>query len=435
MTGQKLFTAFVLLAVFATATPQASAALVAHWTFDDSSNRYADWSGNGNTLTPVGTVAFTPGQSGDALRLANAGKAVRNLGSAATMSEFSIAMWAYTPSTAGAWDDYVEIGVPGGSDGYVLERNGSQAVSGFNVGGISGATDLASTTNVADGWHHLALVADTAANRVDLYVDGVSRDNDVWSATAAFDNTTVGGRYNTGARNINADIDDVQIYDSALTGDQIDFLSRSPGAIVAPFVYEEDYEDGTPYKLNNGNANVSVSYTSDPESGGTHGTVAAVDHSISAGQWGEVRAQPIQNLALPSNMIGGQFTLTVDYYVPASTRFGAGDSLALITRWNDGDVADFKTLSQGVSLPAAAVDTWHTATLTGTVPATETDGDGVTHVIPFLSWSDVDPDVTGGAGIDAYFDNFRFEAVPESSALALSILALLGLLGWGRRRR
>jgi hypothetical protein len=211
--------------------------LLAHWSFDLASDRYADSSGNCQSLSSNGTVSFVSGPSGDALHLAGSGHALTDFGNLANLAEFSISLWANTATNANTWTDYCEIAVPATNTtgyGYVLERDNQHAASCYVVSGssISGvyATTSSTSTNLENAWHHLVMVGSTNAHRLVVYVDGVSRaSSSAWSATVPFGYMTIGARRNDTNRRIAADIDDVQVYGYALSASEVKKLFRRPG--------------------------------------------------------------------------------------------------------------------------------------------------------------------------------------------------------------
>lgn len=216
--------------------------LLAHWTFDNADDRYADSSASLQSLSPVGTVGFADGVSGDALHLEGSGNVVTDFRNLANLSEFTIALWANTATNAGAWTDYFEIAVPSTNTtgcGYVLERNDQHSASCYVVSGtsLSGVYATGSVSvNVEDAWHHFVMVGSKNANKLVVYVDGVLRTgSSAWSATAPFDYMTIGSRRNVTARRIKADIDDVQVYSYALSASEVTTLYHRPGrTLLAP---------------------------------------------------------------------------------------------------------------------------------------------------------------------------------------------------------
>ena len=210
--------------------------LLAHWTFDNAADRYADSSENLQSLSPVGTVGFLSGVSGDALHLDGAGHAVSDFRNLGTLAEFSVSMWACTTNSAPAWTDYCEIAVPATNTtgyGYELERNDQHSASCYNESGgrITGSYSTGSAAvNLENAWHHLVMVGSSNANRLVVYVDGVSRvSSSAWSATVPFDCMTIGARRNAAGRRIKADIDDVQVYGYALSAAEVNTLFHRRG--------------------------------------------------------------------------------------------------------------------------------------------------------------------------------------------------------------
>ena len=210
--------------------------LLAHWTFDNADDRYADTSANLQSLTPVGNVGFAGGMSGDALHLDGTGHAVTDFRNLGNLAEFSIGLWVNTTNSASAWTDYCEIAVPATNTtgyGYVLERNDQHSAScyvesGSSIPGVY-ATGSASV-NLESAWHHLVIVGSKSANRLVIYVDGVSRvSSSAWSATAPFDFMTIGARRNAVIRRIKADIDDVQVYGYAIGAAEVNTLFHRRG--------------------------------------------------------------------------------------------------------------------------------------------------------------------------------------------------------------
>jgi hypothetical protein len=236
----------VLLAttlVYALGLSKATAGLVAHWTFDDSGDRTADSSGNGNDLTNVGTVTYIGGGVvGDAMSVSGAesppsGKAFHGFGPSLTTDELTISMWAdLGPGSAERFRDYFEFGASAG-EGYVLENTGGNDPDGYNILPIAGAGGLTTTPTpdlLGGGFHHLVMTMSASNNTARLYIDGGLNDSATWSATANVNFMTIGGRFNTGIRNIDADFDDVQIYDFALAPGQVAFLFNNPGLTIVP---------------------------------------------------------------------------------------------------------------------------------------------------------------------------------------------------------
>jgi len=229
-----------LLALAAVLSTSAQANLVGHWTFDEGAGLTANDSSASNfDATLAGNAAWSAsGKFGGALDLtaggfATAGNVLDLTGS------FTVSAWVNTTSTQGMTP--VASHDQGFANGYFL------AIS--NVGdGAGGSTGQAhfyqkstfsslSTASVADGqWHLLTGVYDASVNTVGLYVDGISMGNH-YSTTPVANvapfiiggfNAWINGSYGPRApRNVYSGlIDDVRVYDTALTGAQVTALTN-----------------------------------------------------------------------------------------------------------------------------------------------------------------------------------------------------------------
>jgi PKD repeat protein len=116
----------------------------------------------------------------------------------------------------------------GGGEIVVLIRDDYGSVAGC----FSGCTEVNSNTVVNDGnFHHIAIVRDVAEDNVKIYIDGELKSNviDQLSAGMTTDMRTIGNEkswvnLNFGTpdqRFFNGIIDEVRIYNRALTGDEI----------------------------------------------------------------------------------------------------------------------------------------------------------------------------------------------------------------------
>jgi len=220
--------------------------LLAWWTFDEGTGTNAlDRSGNGNHVKLFGDTAWTaPGAlGGTALGLAGGGYgAIRNLRyDDANSAEVSVAVWLRTSDP----NDQFILSFDRDSF-YRLEINGNGAAAGrvgwdlTTAGGI--LIDYGSGTRVDDGlWHHVCGVFDSGV--ATLYIDGVAEasafpvSGTVFGTTFGSTNVRYGliGRNSeatefNGAQGIGApikgDIDDLRIYDKALTEAEIVALMR-----------------------------------------------------------------------------------------------------------------------------------------------------------------------------------------------------------------
>ena len=209
------------------ATP---AVLVAAYGFDEGSGTgLADLSGHGNAGTASGTTWSTAGKYGDALSFDGISSLVTIADSASLdlTTGMTLEAWVKPTTVSSAWRDVIYKG----TDVYYLEA--TSAVSSLPAGG---ATIGSSTLNAygtapitANAWTHLALTFD-GTNLV-LYVNGAQAGNSARSGTilTSANPVQIGGDSLYGQQ-FTGLIDEVRIYDGALSAAQITTDMNSPVA-------------------------------------------------------------------------------------------------------------------------------------------------------------------------------------------------------------
>jgi hypothetical protein len=234
------------LAVIMLSVQLAIAGPVAQWHFDESSGSTAfDSIGTVNGAL-AGDAAFVAGGiSGNAVSLTIGGNGLVNMGDnfGFTNTDFSVVAWAKV-ADGDTSNNYTVVSKHWTTHftGYILGIN-------YNEGGY-GATDKAwfydsgnsaqspvSTTTVNDGkWHQIVGVYDKDGS-AQIYVDGspaedIKTSPPIGSSAAPF---LVGGLYrfdNTLWPLFNGLVDEVQLYDNALTSDEVQFLFQNPGQAI-----------------------------------------------------------------------------------------------------------------------------------------------------------------------------------------------------------
>ncbi|MGJ8697357.1 MAG: PEP-CTERM sorting domain-containing protein [Verrucomicrobiaceae bacterium] len=192
-------------------------------------------------------------------------------------------------------------------------------------------------------------------------------------------------------------------------------------------------------ELNDGNNGAAVTEVLGAGApAGSNGTVAAID--LSGGNvWGALNP-PGNTIDIPAGVIAGTdtFTATFRLFIPSSTTFTETDRVNLIVRRNNNNAGG--TFANNNVWNTLAADTWHTISMTETVPEFENDGTTpVTGFTPILSFYDRTDgaNAEAGAGVAAYIDDWSFSvttsAIPEPSA-SFTMLLGLGLLGLRRKR-
>lgn len=226
-------------------------ALIGYWDFegdlDESSGFQADGVHDG---VAVGMISYSTGPTGfgQALDLTNGTSAVRVLNTSLTATDgnyqntydndinsgpFTIAMWV-RGLPDGSWEPY--ISKKGEQNhGYQIRRRQNGQNLTFTARGTAGADDPngGSTTWNTGNWHHVTGVFDGAGNRL-LYIDGVLDSSSITdgSDTGSIGSPTneflvFGGRDNgdnTVTNFSGVELDEIRIYDEALTQAQISAL-------------------------------------------------------------------------------------------------------------------------------------------------------------------------------------------------------------------
>lgn len=205
--------------------------LVGHWTFDGknmSSGVARDISGQGNhgNASGISTSTFyTVGKIGQGLKFDGVNDHIKIAATPVTAYPFTFAAWGYSP-----------IGGAGGA--LISTQDGSATIpyyrllinaSGFAVAGArpdAGAeSEAIGTTDLRGGWHHIVGVYSSATSR-SVYVDGVFVDsdttNDVFNTVT---NVSIGNTdISSDVAHFTGSIDDVRIYNRALSADEIKLL-------------------------------------------------------------------------------------------------------------------------------------------------------------------------------------------------------------------
>ena len=212
--------------------------LIAWWTFDEGMGDTAlDWSGHGNHGILFGPGWTTPGVLGDAAVnfTGSARVAIQNLTYASTdNAEVTVSLWIRTSIWNGQYiasfdrDQYWRVGIN-------LNGVGPGQV-GWHVLTSNGQIDLSSTSRVDNGaWHHVCGVFDNG--RMTIYIDGQAEGSVTSGTTFGTGNirygilgvnnnaTTFNGATGIGSP-LGGDVDDMRIYDRALTPEEIIVVMR-----------------------------------------------------------------------------------------------------------------------------------------------------------------------------------------------------------------
>lgn len=213
---------------------------IAWWKFDELGGTNAADSAGANPGTLAGAASFVGGISGNALSATGGWASMGNV-LPMTGTSFSMQTWIKTTSTSSASTIIAGKHDAGSFNGYMMRTNrdtanyGTLGMASFYQSNSQGNTAVGTTT-VTDGqWHCLIATYNTIDSTLRLYVDGSPESllatKPIINNAVAF---MVGGVTVNGNQTNNFDgvIDEVQLYDYALTQDQVTFLTRNPGQAV-----------------------------------------------------------------------------------------------------------------------------------------------------------------------------------------------------------
>ena len=200
---------------------------MALWRFN---NNYADSSGNGHTLTAVGSPIFdntTSEQGGYSLKLSGSGQGatIPNTGNflLTGYNQLTVAGWIKPSSTTGANRVIVDIG--GSDNGLALVLNNTSLIAAVASGNVRSSI---TTTLNSTAWNHVAIVYN--GDSLLLYVNGVLAASTTSLSFHTLATTTNGSRFgetngtnafNTTGSAFGGWIDDFGIYSTAFTPDVI----------------------------------------------------------------------------------------------------------------------------------------------------------------------------------------------------------------------
>ncbi len=226
-----LFVIVIPAGVSASAVKSVSnSGLVGYWPLNDGAGSKAnDMSGNRNIGTLTGSPTWVAGRVGKALSFAGGMYVSVPSNDVLTIQgNFTLSVWIKTSNTGtGGTSNYRDIisKVPSGSPwpGYVMAINGNGAISVWTASNVAGAWSDDSGYNLADGKWHLVSVS-LSGTTAQIYVDGVAKG----SFTKAIPGSNNNGIFSLGAevgttasRDFIGSIDDVHIYNRALSSSEI----------------------------------------------------------------------------------------------------------------------------------------------------------------------------------------------------------------------
>lgn len=209
--------------------------LVAAYNFDEASGPALDASGNGHDITIQSDTMRTAGHTGGGvskgLILADASNNTALLPVFQPGPSRSISFWA--DKNSGLWSiRYYHSDT--GSGAFGVYDSGSGPVARISVAGADASIPLGDTT--VTGWHHYALVYDATAGVGTAYLDGVANPTTVTATPGATIDTAQSVDIAEGGGDWM--IDDLRVYNSAISADQVVSDMNTPVTPDAPVVVD-----------------------------------------------------------------------------------------------------------------------------------------------------------------------------------------------------
>ncbi|MFN7714408.1 MAG: LamG-like jellyroll fold domain-containing protein, partial [Pseudanabaenaceae cyanobacterium] len=203
---------------------------IAWYSFEGNTS---DTNGTKNSTAANG-VTYTGGRFGNKAAVLDGNSSYIDIPQS-VLDNFSISAWIKTTDTSNNgnfwWEGkgIVDGDVNGISNDFGLALLGNKAA--FGMGDPNNNTDITirSQTTINDGnWHHLAVTRNRTSGAISLYVDGIQEATIVGPTgdITAPPRLRIGGLQN-GSNFLAATIDEVQIYDRALSAQEVIALNRA----------------------------------------------------------------------------------------------------------------------------------------------------------------------------------------------------------------
>jgi concanavalin A-like lectin/glucanase superfamily protein/Big-like domain-containing protein len=222
---------------FTTAAGSTTPGFVGHWKFDEGSGvTAADVSGNGNAGTLFNGTIWTTGRLNEALSFDGVGAYV-SIPHTTALNSYPLTVAAWVRTGATGLHGIVNKYYPGSMNGYQLFMSGGNLCAWYFRDATNYVWDGSGCTLMTPGyndnqWHQVVLVVDTGGGR--LYVDGALKASQGWTGTpgtaSATQVLTIAGYPGTASPYLPGLLDDVRIYNYALSGTEVTNLYNAAAA-------------------------------------------------------------------------------------------------------------------------------------------------------------------------------------------------------------
>lgn len=210
-----------------------NAGLVGYWSFEEGKGSQAgDMSGRGNNGN-INGATWIDGKRGKGIDFNGTSNyiSISDAGSSSldVSSSVSISLWVNPDTLANGYHNLIAKGTS--SINYFIDVNGTTDLVDFN--GPHTCVDLAASTTLPIGtWTHIVGVYDDAANTQNIYFNGVLDTSNSCSNAMQMNDAAVriGDFY--GVEYFNGKIDEIRIYNRALSAAEVVGLYQSSGRRV-----------------------------------------------------------------------------------------------------------------------------------------------------------------------------------------------------------
>jgi hypothetical protein len=139
------------------------------------------------------------------------------------VTAFSIMAWIKPADLVSTSSIYMEVGSGAGSNQRFYVGNSSAKWRlGFGANGFSG--DTAGTSTITTGWTHVCIVSNTSTSSGDLYINGAYDHSRAYGGTYTLQSSNFGYSHYTGSDATGGSVDDMRVYDYALSATEIAYL-------------------------------------------------------------------------------------------------------------------------------------------------------------------------------------------------------------------
>lgn len=214
--------------------------LVGYWKMDESSGNITDYSGNGNTGTPTGTITYSAtGKINTAIKFAAALSHI-DCGNGSSLqlgSTGSIFLWVNLSAVSVVNTLVGKMDIGNDQNGYQLNIDATTNNLYFEMANGTTANGKEGTTVFTTGtWYHVGVTWN--GSLIQLYINGATEGTALTQTVTPVSNVwnLHLGRSSTNGTTMSGTLDEIGIWNRALTGTEItNLLYNSGSGLSYPF--------------------------------------------------------------------------------------------------------------------------------------------------------------------------------------------------------